>query len=212
MNKQALSGKQQEELISSLKQELGLPEPVAQEVANVFQLRKLKPGDYWQQPELAKDAEPRFGWVVSGHLRIFGLVELGDEMKEVTQWISAKGYFVVDAAFFFSNGEPRWHIVALDNAEVLELSQSHYHRFKQQHADWTQYEVQFLTRCFSTIENRVFSLLSLPAAARFQQLDQYMPELKNTVPYKYLASMLGMTPETFSRIRALVQEADRQKE
>jgi CRP-like cAMP-binding protein len=51
------------------------------------------------------------------------------------------------------------------------------------------------------MESRVFDLISKPAEERYQQLFDQNRELFNQVPLQYLASMLGMTPETFSRIR-----------
>lgn len=51
------------------------------------------------------------------------------------------------------------------------------------------------------MENRVADLISLTAEERYKRLFEQNPEMLNLVPLQYLASMLGMTPETFSRIR-----------
>jgi CRP-like cAMP-binding protein len=51
------------------------------------------------------------------------------------------------------------------------------------------------------LENRVFDFISLTAEERYKKLFDTNRELFNQVPLQYLASMLGMTPETFSRIR-----------
>jgi hypothetical protein len=56
-------------------------------------------------------------------------------------------------------------------------------------------------KCFVMLENRVFDLISMPAEERYQKLFDQNRKLFNQVPLQYLASMLGMTPETFSRIR-----------
>jgi hypothetical protein len=48
----------------------------------------------------------------------------------------------------------------------------------------------------------IFSLLSLSAEERYNLLFTQNAELFNQVPLNYLASMLGMTAETFSRIRS----------
>jgi len=41
----------------------------------------------------------------------------------------------------------------------------------------------------------------MTAEERYNQLLAINPELFNQVPLQYLASMLGMTPETLSRLR-----------
>jgi CRP-like cAMP-binding protein len=51
------------------------------------------------------------------------------------------------------------------------------------------------------MESRVFDLISLTAEDRYKSLFEQNRELFNQVPLQYIASMLGMTPETFSRIR-----------
>jgi len=41
----------------------------------------------------------------------------------------------------------------------------------------------------------------MSAEERYNQLFEYNKELFNVVPLQYLASMLGMAPETLSRLR-----------
>jgi hypothetical protein len=48
---------------------------------------------------------------------------------------------------------------------------------------------------------RLFALLSMTADERYQYLQDHNPDLFNQVPLKYLASMMGMTPESLNRIR-----------
>lgn len=62
-------------------------------------------------------------------------------------------------------------------------------------------EKQFIAGCFVQLEDRVFSHLSLSAEERYDKLFENNKEIFNQVPLQYLASMLGMSPETFSRIR-----------
>ncbi|HEY5823130.1 MAG TPA: cyclic nucleotide-binding protein, partial [Cyclobacteriaceae bacterium] len=62
-------------------------------------------------------------------------------------------------------------------------------------------EKLFMVRCFSIMEDRIFGHLSMSAEERYQFFFNQNKELFNQVPLQYLASMLGMTPETFSRIR-----------
>ena len=51
------------------------------------------------------------------------------------------------------------------------------------------------------METRVFSLLSMSGDERYRYLQNTNPDLFDQVPLKYLASMMGMTPESLSRIR-----------
>jgi CRP/FNR family transcriptional regulator, anaerobic regulatory protein len=62
-------------------------------------------------------------------------------------------------------------------------------------------EKLFLVRCFTLLEDRIFSQLSLTAEERYQDFFGKNQALFNQVPLQYIASMLGMTAQTLSRIR-----------
>jgi CRP-like cAMP-binding protein len=66
---------------------------------------------------------------------------------------------------------------------------------------WNVLEKLFIVRCFAMLEDRIFSHLSMSAEERYTFFFENNRELFNQVPLQYIASMLGMTPETFSRIR-----------
>jgi hypothetical protein len=51
------------------------------------------------------------------------------------------------------------------------------------------------------MEERIYCHLSMTAEERYNLFFDRNRELFNQAPLQYLASMLGMTPETLSRIR-----------
>lgn len=184
-------------MLPSALNSIGLSEEEAVLAASLFKRRLLVAGELWQ----SRSGEALLGWVLSGYCRIHSEVAVGQEVREVTQWIATPNYFVVDAAHFFGRLEPRWSFTALMPVELYELDQQGYQELRVRIPNWPRYESQFLIGCFQTIENRVFDLLALPSAERFTRFMEQLGFLVNEVPHKYLASMLGMTPETFSRMR-----------
>lgn len=58
-----------------------------------------------------------------------------------------------------------------------------------------------MAKCFTMMEDRIFAHLSMTAEERYQLFFEQNKELFQQVPLQYIASMLGMTPETFSRVR-----------
>jgi CRP-like cAMP-binding protein len=67
--------------------------------------------------------------------------------------------------------------------------------------EWHELEKFFIAKCFLNLEDRVYTFLSMTAEERFHHFYEQKQELFNLVPLQYIASMLGMTPETLSRIR-----------
>lgn len=136
--------------------------------------------------------------VKSGILRVFALSEDG---REITQWLSKKDFFVTDVMGFFFNQPNRWTIQAFTEVELLTISKTDYLKLCQEFPKWIQIEKQFIIKCFAMMEDRIFSHLSMTAEERYNQYFEQNKELFHQVPLQYIASVLGMTPETFSRIR-----------
>ncbi len=166
----------------------------AAEVAALFREDQLEKGDYFlRQGQMVR----KLAFPQRGHLR--GWAPTAG--KDVTQWIFTPGYFVADLNPLFFSIPARWNIQALENCRLWTLPEENYLRMGAVVPNWETLEKEFLARCFMTLEDRVFSLLSLSARERYEALLALKPELFESVPLHYLASMLSMTPETMSRIR-----------
>lgn len=183
------------ELELSIKSNFGVIDPEElSSITSFFQSETLKKGDYFLKTNQRCE---RLSFVQSGFLRIF----IETENKEVTQWISTKGYFVTDLAGFMFEQPARWTIQALSDVEIHTIKKSRYDKIKTVIPKWAELEKLFIAHCFTTLEDRIFSHLSMTAEERYHFFFNNNKELFNQVPLQYIASMLGMTPETFSRIR-----------
>ncbi len=163
-------------------------------ISSYFERVTLKKGEHYLRAGQHAD---RLGFVQSGIVREY--VQVGD--REVTKWISTQGYFVVDLASFLFDRPARWNIHALTDVELYVIKKQRYRQIADAVPRWPELEKLFIARCFTVLEDRVVTHLSMTAEERYQQLFQFNPSLFNTVPLQYLASMLGMTPETLSRLR-----------
>ena len=163
-------------------------------IVSFFKLTSIKKGDY-----LLKSGKycTNLSFVQSGLLRIF----VNTEEKEVTQWISTKGYFTTDLSSFEFEIPSRWNIQALVDTKLYIIAKEDYKKIGDLVPKWNELEKLFLVRCFIILEDRIFSHLSMTAEERYNFFFENNRELFNQVPLQYIASMLGMTPETFSRIR-----------
>lgn len=163
-------------------------------ITSLFEVETVKKGDYF----LKKDKRcEKLSFVQSGFLRSF----VETEKKEVTQWIFTKGHFMTDLSGFIFDTPARWNIQALTDTEIYSIKKSDYQKMGSLVPNWADLEKLFIVRCFTMLEDRIFSHLSMTAEERYLFFFESNKELFNQVPLQYIASMLGMTPETFSRIR-----------
>ena len=174
---------------------LGIPPDAVHEIVSFFKPEHLEKGDFFLKK---KRFAEKLGFVQSGIVREY---LLDDKGREVTKWISTKGYFVVDLASFLFHQPARWNLQALTDSELLVINKSDYARIGKVVDKWQELEKLFIARCFTILEQRIVAHLSLSSEERYAAFFEHNKELFNQVPLQYLASMLGMTPETFSRIR-----------
>jgi CRP-like cAMP-binding protein len=159
-----------------------------------FQEEKLQKNEFFTQTDKTCD---KLSFVKSGILRVYTL----SDGKEITQWISTQNFLLTEVMGFFFNQPNRWVIQALTETELLSITKTNYLKLCQKFPKWNEIEKQLIMKCFMMMEDRIFSHLSMTAEERYELYFQQNKKLFNQVPLQYIASLLGMTAETLSRIR-----------
>lgn len=163
-------------------------------ITSLFSESELKKGEYFTKSGQYCE---KLSFVRSGYIRVFA----NANDKEVTQWISTQGQFITDLNSLSFKQRARWNIQALTDCKLYTIEKENYSQLNSIVPNWSEMEKQFIAACFIQLEDRVFTHLSLSAEERYDKLFDNSKELFNQVPLQYIASMLGMSPETFSRIR-----------
>jgi CRP-like cAMP-binding protein len=166
-----------------------------QSIQSFFKPLSIKKGEYF----LEEGKYCRYlGFVESGILREHMYIN----EKEVTKWFSSTGYFATDLIGFLHGEKSRVNYQAINDVELMVLSKDNYDLLGKHVERWATLEKLFLTKCFSVLENRIVSHLSMNAEERYKAFFEFQPSLFYQVPLHQIASMLAMSPETLSRMRA----------
>lgn len=182
------------ELSQYIESYFGVQGELSDNFSLLFVEETLKKGEFYTK---TGDYCLKLSFVRNGFLRIF----TEQEKNEVTQWITSSGEFVTDLASFIFETNSRWNIQALVDCELFTIHIENYRKLPEIVPNWEKIEKLFLAKCFIYLEDRVHSFLSMTAEQRYHQLFEHNKEIFNQIPLQYLASMLGMRPETLSRIR-----------
>lgn len=159
-----------------------------------FQEEKLQKNDFFTESDKVCD---KLSIVKSGILRVYAW----SDGKEITQWISTEDYLITEVMGFFFDQPNRWTIQAFSDSVLMTITKTNYRKLCQAFPKWNELEKRLIVKCFAMMEDRIFSHLSMTAEERYNLYFEQHKALFNQVPLQYIASVLGMTAETFSRIR-----------
>ena len=165
--------------------------------ARFFNAEEIKKNEYFLKEE---QVTGKIGFVVSGIFRCFHNIR----NKEITTEFLLPGSIAAGMLSFLSNEPQRENIIALENTLLTTITREDLFKLYARSWKWQQMGRILVEYNYIRIEKRSICLQTLNARDRLDKLKLEMPELfdKRRVPLQYIASYLGMSPETYSRIRA----------
>ncbi|PRD57386.1 cyclic nucleotide-binding protein [Sphingobacterium gobiense] len=163
-------------------------------VISFFKEETLQKNDFFTETGKICD---KLGIISSGILRVYAYAD----GKDVTQWIATDDSFMTEVLGFFFDQPNRYNIQAFTDTKLWRITKADYQKLAEVFPKWKEIEKQFMMKCFSMIENRIFAHLSMNAEQRYNVYFEQNKDLFNKIPLHYIASLLGMSAETFSRIR-----------
>lgn len=163
---------------------------------SLLKLKKLRKKQYLlQEGDVA-----RYDYFVNkGCLRTYTIDEKGQE--HVVQF-SIEDWWTGDMYSFLTQKPARYTIDALEDTELLCLER---HALEELYIKIPKFERFFrllLQNAFVSLQERIIANLSQPADERYCTFVNKYPLMEKRLPLKQIASYLGITPESLSRIRS----------
>ncbi|WP_276965904.1 Crp/Fnr family transcriptional regulator [Chryseobacterium sp.] len=137
-------------------------------------------------------------YIVSGYLRLFYTDEKGNE---VTTHINCPPGFFTSYSDFINSTVSENTIESVTDSELLRISKENLDHLISQSQAMKDFSISVFQQSISYNEKRSRELSVLNAEQRYLQLMNDYPEIIQNVPIQYIASFLGMKPESLSRIR-----------
>lgn len=181
-------------LYDCVSENISIPARELDKITERFRPRILEKGDYLL--EAGKSCR-EMAYIESGYLRMYDVVD-GDE---ITLWIGGEGRFITSLSSFMLEYPNYWNIQALTEARLQMIGREDHFKLLDRVPKWLEFDNLILTRAFSMLEQRLLTQLHTTARERYENLLEEDPEMFNHVPLQYIASMLGIKPETLSRLR-----------
>ncbi|RXG15220.1 CRP-like cAMP-binding protein [Leeuwenhoekiella aestuarii] len=124
------------------------------------------------------------------------------ENKEITEWFAGKYEFCFSIESYFNNVPSKLLIETIEDSEIIYLHKDGLLGLSKTNLKIGQLAIRMFARSLVFSQQRMDSIVFQSAKKRYVNLLERQPEIVQKVPLSYIASFLGITQETLSRIRA----------
>jgi CRP-like cAMP-binding protein len=164
---------------------------------NLLELKTLKKNDYFIEQE-KKCTE--IAYINNGLFRIYYL----KNGIEINTCFCLEDSIISSFESFISNGNSTENIQAVESSEIVILSKKNLSKLYKLNSKWKTLSQVLTEKECLRLSNRVNNLSFETASKKYQQLLKNQPEIIKRVPVQHIASYLGISRETLSRIRAKI--------
>ena len=137
-------------------------------------------------------------YILDGCLRSYHIDDFG---KEYTVQFGVNDWWISDYTAFFSSSKAIMNIEVLHDATVYRLSKKDKEYLYAAIPRIESFFRKKLERAFAAFQKRILSNLSQNAAERYLNFVNTYPNIERSVKNYHIASYLGITTESLSRIR-----------
>lgn len=145
--------------------------------------------------------ERRLFFIKSGVVRAF----YESEEKEVTFWFGMEGDTIYSMNSYTTNQKGYETIELLEDCTLYEICTSALMQLYKENIHIANWGRKYAEREFARTERRLISLQFKSAMERYEELLKQSPEILQRVQLGYIASYLGMSQVSLSRIRGKVK-------
>lgn len=164
-------------------------------VNSKFERVILKKGDFLLHPNVKATNQY---YVLNGCLRSFFVNSLG---KDHTTQFAIQDWWISDYISFFTSEKTVMSIECLQDAELYRLTRDDMNALCETFPKIEHFFRTKMEKAFAAFQKRILDYLSLTAKERYIRFLKDYPKIEQCVKNYHIASYLGVTTESLSRIR-----------
>jgi CRP-like cAMP-binding protein len=187
-----------EKLIDSIQKKVPLTPDEIEGIKRFFIPKKIRKRQYLLN---AGDVAAYTYFVERGLLRSFSI---DDNAHEHVVQFASEGWWITDMCSFLAGEEAIYNIEALEDSELLMLNKKSQDEMLEQQPKMEKYFRLLLQNAIIALQRRIVGTLSLSAEEKYKRMMKVYPDILQRAPQQHIASFLGITPETLSRVRKQV--------
>ncbi len=172
-----------------------LDEKNAAILRGIFKPKSIRKDDFFLQNG---EQSTEIGLILKGVFRSFYIDQAGND---VTKYFYMQGEILLSYYAHLSQTESKYSIQALEDSEILVTNISAFEKVVEENYQLLLFYKKMVDVMLVKKEKHASSFTLLSSTQRYQQFLTDYPNLEKRIKQYQLASYLGMTPVTLSRIR-----------
>jgi CRP-like cAMP-binding protein len=160
--------------------------------ASEFELRK--DDYYWEAGKTVK----QIGFLTDGVLRVYYYNNKGEE---ITRYFIDENHLILSGNTIDEIYTPSEYLSAITDCKLVVFSKQDWKEISETIIGWDSILQKIVSKYHSEKIARRSELISQDGTERYLDFIQKFPALVNRVPLSFIASYLGITPSSLSRIR-----------
>lgn len=145
-------------------------------------------------------------FVTKGCLRTYFIDNKGQEHNVQ---FAIEDWWTGDMHGFLTQKESRFNIIAIEDSEMLSIDKPSMEELYHKVPKFNSYFRQLLQNAFISFQDRILSGMSETAEERYVNFRKKYPSMDKRIPQNQIASFLGITPESLSRVRKNLTEKNK---
>jgi CRP-like cAMP-binding protein len=183
-------------LISFLQGKGIYDQSVINKICTCFTLSKIKNKsiliDYYQVADV-------YYFINKGAIRLF---TVNKEGMESSRYFAFEGSFVAALPSFIDQKPAEEFMQAIEKCELLKISRTDFYFLVETIPEFAKIYTEILELGFIVAQKRIYSFQGFDALEKVKWIIKNQPQLLLSVSNKMVASYLGISPSTLSRIKA----------
>lgn len=182
-------------VIHTIRHIVEVPDSEAEKFLSLLKPSSLPKGSYF----LREGQIPtKFAFISQGLVRYLYVDQKGTEYTK--NFITA-GVFMSSYSAMITQTPSQMYIQALEDSQLYEINFKDWLELKKGHPCWNKLLVYILEKVFALKEKRERDLLLLDAQTRYELFKKEYPNLEPRIKQHMIASYLGISPISLSRLK-----------
>ena len=162
---------------------------------NIFKPKLLKKDNFFLQ-EGEKSTE--IGFITKGIFRSYYIDKIGND---ITKYFYKEGGILFSYVAHLCQNESKYYIQALEDSEILVAKISDFEKIVEENYQLLLFYKKMIDSVLIMKEEHASSFKLLDSMERYKQFLAMYPSLEKRLKQCHIASYLGITPVSLSRIR-----------